>query len=314
MSGVFAPLPPTRTEIHAIVQQAIGCSPRFLEPLRDGAWSRAIAFDSDRGKMVLRFSSTDDDFFNDATAAGFSAPNLPIPEVNGIGFAQGLYWCISSWMPGKHIDDLDAVQMERVIPSIADMLEAMRNVDAADTSGYGGWDSSGNGVWATFADQLLDVAIDRPQDRGGGWSSRLRNHLTCQRIFDDGMKELESLEHYIPGMRQLIHQDTLNYNVVTNNDRLSGIFDWGCAMWGDALYDLAWFRFWMPWYPQWRTLELPHRLEERVGRIGPDVSERMRAYLLHIGLMHIRYNAMIENWTAMTDVAEATAHLLRSDR
>ena len=48
--------------------------------------------------------------------------------------------------------------------------------------------------------------------------------------------------------RHLIHSDLLNYNVLVADGRISAVIDWGCAMYGDFLYDLAWFEFWAPWY------------------------------------------------------------------
>jgi hygromycin-B 4-O-kinase len=104
----------------------------------------------------------------------------------------------------------------------------------------------------------------------------------------------------------------LNYNVTVTGDRITGIFDWGCALWGDALYDLAWIRFCEWWYPQWSGLNLSDRMQAAVGTEGDNVSERMLCYLLHIGLGSISYNAMIENWTVMNDAVDATEAVLRA--
>ena len=32
--------------------------------------------------------------------------------------------------------------------------------------------------------------------------------------------------------------------VLVDKERISGIFDWGCSLCGDHLYELAWFDFW----------------------------------------------------------------------
>lgn len=281
-----------------------------LTTLRSGAWSSAIAVTTTDHDLVLRFSETADDFHCDAFAARFSGSDLPIPRVHAIGSLGSRHWCISDRMRGMHIDDLDASQMEHTLPSIARMLIAMRDVDAGSTTGYGGWDQHGNGVFPSFADQLMDVGNDVTDARGGGWRPVLDDHKYERNVFDSGLALLNNLVRYLPEDRHLIHEDTLNYNVVVAKDCVSGIFDWGTAMWGDAIYDLAWFRFWNPWYTQWAELDIPGKLEREVGIRGDHVEERMRSCLLHIGLMHIRYNAFIGNLVAMNDVAKATEKML----
>ncbi len=314
MTRDFAPLPPTDEEIAQISLETLGCFPTGITTLRSGAWSRAVGFESERGPMVIRFSATADDFRADELAARFASSFLPIPQVYGIGALGDRYWCISQRMPGIHLDDLDAQGMVEVLPSLTAMLRSMRDVSAADTYGYGGWDTNGNGRFASFAGQLLEVGVDNPGERGGGWSENLRQHAHAQSIFDAGMSSLRELVTFAPDVRQLIHQDTINFNVTVANGKISGIFDWGCAMWGDALYDLAWFRFWNPWYTQWASVNIPDQLERMVGVQGDHAHERMHCYLLHIGIGHIRYNAFTENWSAMTDVVHATDKVLREIR
>lgn len=281
-----------------------------MQTLRSGAWSSAICVELERGEYVVRFAQTPDDFYCDANAAKLSTEHLPIPKVHGIGKIGSRYWCISDRMPGIHLDDLNEDEMASTLPSIARMLIAMRAVPTENSSGFGGWNANGDGVFSSFAAQLLDVRNDVPDARGGGWSPILNRHEFERQIFGRGTILLEQLCRFLPVQRHLIHEDTLNRNVVVLNNTISGVFDWGTAMWGDPVYDLAWFRFWDPWYPKWSDLNIPGYLEAEVGFEGEFAEERMHCCLLHIGLMHIRYNAFIGNLAAMNDVALATEKLL----
>lgn len=313
MTAVHAPDPPSDTEITALIHREIGVVPTAITRLRSGAWSSAIAITAGERNYVLRFSKSPDDFHCDAFAAQYANVDLPIPRVVGIGKLHEHWWCISDQMPGIHLDEIDAAAMEQTLPSIARLLIAIRAVPSDSNHGYGGWDEHGNGVFGSFAQQLLGVGIDDPNARGGGWSPVLAKAGYARRVFETGLVELERLCVFLPADRHLIHEDTPNYNVTVENNEISGIFDWGTAMWGDAVYDLAWFRFWAPWYPQWQRLDVADYLEQKVGIIGPNSQERMRCCLLHIGLMHIRYNAFTGNLSAMNDVAKETEKLLRSD-
>lgn len=310
MNKQMAPPPPTYKDIVALIERELGETPSSIESLRPGAWSSATAVSTESGEYILRLAQTPDDFRCDQFVAQFSSPHLPIPAVQALGQFGRQWFCISSRMPGRHLDELSAKEMERTLPSVADTLIAIRDVDSTATTGYGGWDADGNGTFASFADQLLDVAVDNPDERGGGWSAVLSQHPYEQGIFNRGLELLRELCGFVPDSRQLIHMDTINFNVVVQDDLISGIFDWGCAMWGDALYDLAWFRFWNPWYSQWAELDIPGYLERHVGIEGDHAEERMRCYLLHIGLGHIRYNAFVGTLESMNDCAKATEKLL----
>lgn len=295
-----------------MVEQTTGTIPTDTEVLRSGAWSAAIGVTTDKGKFVLRFSRTPDDFRCDQYASSFAGPDLPVPRVFGLGRLDERWWCLSERMPGEHLDDLSPSDLEATLPSLARMLIAIRAANSSGTHGYGGWDAHGNGYFASFAEQLLDVGIDRPSERGGGWQEFLSHHPYEHRVFQNGFAEMERLSTFLPATRQLIHQDTINFNVTVQDNCISGVFDWGCAMWGDAIYDLAWFQFWQSWYPHWPE-GFVSRLIDAVGIEGDHIAERMRCCMLHIGIGHIRYNAFLGDAKGMNDVAIATERLLRGD-
>lgn len=304
------PPPPTDAEIREIVRVYLGHAPTIIETLRSGAWSHAYGLDTRHGQFVLRFSKTDEDFRRDAFATRFAGPNLPIPAVVAIDAWRSGWWCLSERVDGGYLDALTADEMRTTLPSLAAMLIAIRDVDASDSHGYGSWDRDGNGSFGSFAEQLLSVKVDDPSRRDTGWRMHLHNHPQEAAIFDRGIELLDSQVQYLAETRALIHMDTLNFNVNVKANRISGIYDWGCAMWGDPVYDLAWFAFWEPWYPQWAELNLAQTLIEDVGILGPYPDERLAACLLHIGLDHIHYNAFTGNHRELVNTAIATDRLI----
>ena len=91
--------------------------------------------------------------------------------------------------------------------------------------------------------------------------------------------------------------------------RISAVFDWGCAMYGDHLYDLAWFGFWQPWYPAWQRIDFREEATRYYAAIGLDVPHfeaRLRCYQIHIGLAGQAYMAYAGNWTDLQDTARRT--------
>ena len=107
----------------------------------------------------------------------------------------------------------------------------------------------------------------------------------------------------------VIHGDRVNRNILAHEDRIAGVFDWGCSRYGACLYNLAWFEFWAIWFPQLNMpflhAELARRWQE-AGYALADKAERLLACYLHIGLDHLGYYAHLSNWS---ELATIVAHL-----
>jgi hygromycin-B 4-O-kinase len=114
--------------------------------------------------------------------------------------------------------------------------------------------------------------------------------------------------------RSLLHCDLINRNVLVDGDRITGVVDWGCSLYGDHLYDLAWFDFWSPWYPELDMRLLRAELDRRwreAGYAPKDSARRLLACHLHIALDHLAYNAHREDWANVSATAERMRALAR---
>jgi hygromycin-B 4-O-kinase len=90
---------------------------------------------------------------------------------------------------------------------------------------------------------------------------------------------------------------------------VTAIFDWGCAFAGDFLYDIATIVFWTPWYPALRDFDLLEQALAHWDTVGADlhdVARRLEACALHIGLVHIAYNAYLGDWSTLGRTADRT--------
>ncbi len=127
--------------------------------------------------------------------------------------------------------------------------------------------------------------------------------------FEQALSRLHELIDACPEERHLVHSDLLNYNVLVSHDRLSGVIDWGCAMYGDFLYDVAWLAFWSSWYPAWQGVDFASEAARHYASIGldvPDLHARLRSYQVHIGLGGQAYNAFKGRWPELEATARRT--------
>jgi hygromycin-B 4-O-kinase len=297
------------SQAQQVLRSDAGLEATHVEPLRPGAWSVAFAFESNGAPYVIRFSHHRDDFERDAFATRFAGPCVPIPGVTHLGERDGVAYAVSERAAGEFIDTLSGEDYRRTMPSLLETLNALRVADLAGTHGFGGWDANGNGSHHSWREFLLDALVDRPGERGGGWRPRLEQSETGAEAFDRDIQVLERLLGDMPETRHVLHCDLINYNCFVRDHRISGIIDWGCAMYGDFVYEVAWFSFWSPWYPQWRSVNFANEALAYYRDRGADLSrfdERLACYELHIGLGHQAYNAFVGNWDALADVTRHT--------
>jgi hygromycin-B 4-O-kinase len=284
-----------------------------LTRLGHGEWSTAYAYNSRGRDYVIRFGVHPDDFERDRFAAAFASPALPVPAIVEIGQAYGMHYAISERLFGNYLDDLDEQQMRAVLPSLLATLDAVRLLDLSATTGYGIVETGGNAPFASWADFLLEIAVDRPGARVSGWRDSMAKSATGTATFDAALVQLRDLLPVIPRTRHLVHSDLLNFNVLAANDRISAVLDWGSALYGDFLYDIAWFVYWAPVYPAWHAIDFAGEAAKHYQAIGLDVprfAERLQVCLLHIGLIDQVYNAFKQRWDRLENGAARTREIM----
>lgn len=278
-----------------------------------GAWSQCFGFQLGERELAIRFGRHVEDFHKDQRAGAFASPDLPIPQVSEVGEAFDGYYAISARMHGVPLESVNAAQWRALVPAVAAAMEAMRHTDLNSTRGIGGWGEDGNALDVSWREYLLMVGEDTPAKRTHGWLKRLEQSPEGMATFEWGYDLLQRIaSDDVP--RCLAHCDLINRNVLVAGDRISGIFDWGCSIYGDHLYELAWFEFWAPWMPE-LDVSLLHAELERCWRDAGDAPanapERLAACHLHIGLDHLGYNAFTGDETNLLGTAKRMKALVR---
>jgi hygromycin-B 4-O-kinase len=144
----------------------------------------------------------------------------------------------------------------------------------------------------------------------------LRQLPHCERIFVEGEACLRSLLPLCPEIRHIVHRDLLNRNALVSFDatKLEAVFDWGCSLAGDFVYEIAWLTFWSPWHPAIQSLSLRQTVPKYYAEFGLEVDnfeKRLSAYELQIGLEHIAYCAFSDRPNDLEEVTRATEQVLK---
>lgn len=282
-------------------------------PLTGGEWSQAFAFNKDGKSYVIRFGRHVEDYNKDKLASNFASKYLPIARVLEVGSAFEEYFAISEQAFGEMLDELDADSMQKIVPAVMHMLNALREANISNTQGFGGWNAEGNAPHSSWKDYLLGVEYDDPERRIHGWREKLANSPTGDSVFMEALERLKVLVDVCPEDRHLIHGDLLNRNALVKDNQMAAVIDWGCSAYGDFLYDLAWISYCVFWHPAMQSIDWEAEAEKYYTSIGvtiPNFKERLLCYKIHIGLDAISYNAFMGRWDELGINTKKTKELV----
>jgi hygromycin-B 4-O-kinase len=284
-----------------------------LTLLTGGDWSQAYSFVHQQKKYVLRWCHSSETFEKDTVAGSFSCEAMPVPKVIDSGVKFETHFAITEFAQGKFINTLNAAELTHALPALFNLFDALRTADISSTTGYGGWNKDGIGSRKSWKAYLLGVKGDDDTERfTSGWYAHLAKSAIGTRIFDELYSRFETLVEKCPEVRELIHSDLLNYNLLVLDSKISGVIDWQCSLYGDALYDVAWFIFYEPWFPEFARVQLGQQLMahfETVAANNANLKARLLCYQLHIGLDSIIYNTFKKDWQAVQEVADYTLRI-----
>lgn len=302
------------TDVQEFLQNRTDKDINGVTPVGNGEWSQAFFYKENDIQKVIRFSDIDDDFMRDQFAYSYSSQKLPIPEIEEIGKASRGYFAISRYVEGEMIDTLGPEKMRMIVPKLMDLFEAMRTTDISKSKGFGAWDRKGNGEKNSWKEYISHITDDSPNMRIHGWKEKLSNKRWENDVFNQAYKELLSTVTFCPEERHIIHSDLLHFNLLMKEGEIVAVIDWGCAKYGDFLYDLAWFIFWQFYYPSMEGIDFKGEARRYFSNIGLDLTnfeERIRCYQLHIGIDSMIYCLTKENWKDVKMTAKRLVEVIK---
>lgn len=271
-----------------------------------GMFSHAYSFTVEQQAFVLRVNAYEEDFKKDAFAyQHFCAPMLPIPKVVQIGwFDDKRYFAITESCEGTTINQMDEVDVRKLVPKLFETLRAIHSVDVSGYPGWGLMDADGSGQFASWQEYLLSLY----NQKFAYEYSELAQHTFLEKeVYEVFLAAMKQLLPYCPLEKYLVHGDFGFDNVMSDAHKVTGVLDWAESRLGDFVYDIAYLNFWsehIPYGALW---------SKYAASVGYDMShfeERLRCYMLNIGLSGLAIAAIKEDEADYIWVRERTRSVL----
>ena len=279
--------------VHALLHEQFAGEVADVLPLPGGAFSRAFAFTAGGLAYVIRLSSAPqaaESFAKDDYAwRHFASPVLPIPRVVATGPTAGGHYAISERVPGRTLEEISPGERRPLLPATLDTLDAIARADVSASRGYGDWGDDGNGRFASWRDYLAAIVENEAEGFYRDWHALFRDDALERGVYEVVYRRMLQLVVHCPEERALLHNDYWFENILADGGRVTGVIDWGNALYGDPLYDvarLAWGSDWPGWWFDGGAAVL----HARYGA-APRYAERIACYQCHIGLDDLRYYA-----------------------
>ncbi len=302
------------SETEQFLQESYGPGIADVKHIGEGGWSLAFAFVYEGARYVIRWSDVADNFERDAFAARFKRDALPVPPITRIGRGLNKFFAISPFVDGTYLEALSSAELEKTLPSLLKMFRDLRALDLSGTTGFGFWNKDGKGNHDSWKAFLRDDKNDSEGSLIQGWKAHLEASSMGMDAYHKLWSIFEPLVERCPEERSLVHSDLLNRNVLTDSGIITAVLDWGSSFYGDSLYDVAWFIFYEPWYPQFQDAHVAQRLLEDFkadpNTNSADLDVRLMCYQLDIGIGSIAYNAFKKDWKHAQEAASYTLKLL----
>lgn len=237
--------------LNGIVQKAMGANIERITRINKGQSNEVYFIDLKDGSFILRIAKGFDyDIFaiEQWAMQEVSRRGVPVADIPAQGSVvdrdEVICYQIQEKLTGEPMDSLLAQgkvgrdRSERLTEQAGELLAAIHSVQ---TSGWGRIIKPDHGTYASFEKWML--ALQEGAEKFDKAFAQF-NSLGVPR-FEEVWQKLQYLASFAVCKPVLLHYDlTPDHIFVDNNDRITGVIDWGAVHSGDPVRDLARWNYW----------------------------------------------------------------------
>lgn len=279
-----------------------------LQTFARGLHCRVFSFEFHKQPLVLRVAHHGSHILKEWQAHRYLGAVLPVPVVLKEGILAQQYWAIVARCRGQALADAP-FSLAQNMPHetiIEHLLKLHSHVVLYPSRGFGplDWQSGqGDRSWLAYLKSVF----------GQSHKTLASDSLFRASDFEAYYSHLISLLPDCPSSGWVIHGDFKAQNLLVEQGRVTGIVDWSGLGFGDFLYDLAVYAFYLP--AQQRQSFLKDALI-RYQQSGFDLrcfEQRLTAYMIHSALGILMTLGQRQAIAEFDRIQQALAQILDTD-
>jgi hygromycin-B 4-O-kinase len=280
-----------RGQILRLLEAYFAQSVTDLQPLEGGQIAQVLAFTVGGQDHVLRVHAQvmGANVEKEAYIAQPIASSVPVPAIVHVGRLGDMPYAITRTCPGQRLITLPPQEVDALLPTLMDVLDAIHGAEMSPAPGYGLFDVRGVGMFPTGQRSLEVVREEEPDwDVDGRWHD-LFDHTVLERdAFDRIDAQMEHLLDCCPEQHSLVHGNFAYSNVLVEHGEMTAVPGWVDATYGDPLVDMAMLDFWDPDHDIQRRYA---RRRAEKGETESQCGERVLCYQCNISLEAMKFFA-----------------------
>jgi len=266
-----------------------GSEPQWT-PIAEGMESRVLTFVWEDQEYILRVNPNQSGFQKDRWCfQQFHSEELPIPEILEIGsFSPHYAYSISHRLSGITLEDSAIPTLQQLTPYVSQVWRVISQAPLPSSEGFGPFDECGHATFSSWQSFLQSTVHGKDQQ----WDHLFTSNLLDATALQPVMQSYLQLTEHCPEERKLVHGDFGSNNVLTDGQKITGVLDWDCALYGDPLFDVAGSFFWSPWLD---CMRIQSEFFQQTLQSEANFARRLQCYQLRCGLEEIHENALAGN-------------------
>ncbi|MDG2195861.1 MAG: aminoglycoside phosphotransferase family protein [SAR324 cluster bacterium] len=259
-------------------------------PIAEGMESRVLTFVWENQQYILRVNPNQSGFQKDRWCfQQFHSEELPIPEIVEIGSFSPYYaYSISHRLSGITLEDSASPTLQQLTPYVSQVWRVISQAPLPSSEGFGPFDEYGHATFSSWQSFLQSTVHGKDQQ----WDHLFASNLLDATALEPVMQSYLQLTEHCPEERKLVHGDFGSNNVLINGQKITGVLDWDCALYGDPLFDVAGSFFWSPWLD---CMRIQSEFFQQTLKNETNFAVRQQCYQLRCGLEEIHENALAGN-------------------
>lgn len=188
------------SEVEVILRKHFSSDVTGITPLEGGTISAVFSFTFFDKEYVIKFCDLAGSFETEKFISTLlSSQGIPYPLCMELDNYKSLNYLIAEKISGHNLKSCSYEQQLRMLPEVIQILTRMNHVKLGTTKGYGMINSSGDGTYPSWKENIIATFAEEQADSfWEGWHSLFKTSCLEKDVFDECYKlTLHTMNHIV---------------------------------------------------------------------------------------------------------------------